>query len=309
MSANVETMFYAGETPWHMCGKSVESALSSADALKMSGLDWEVVAQPIQVVDGSVVTGYKANVRSSDQKVLGVVSDRYRIVQNSDAFAFTDMLLGEGVRYETAGSLSSGKRVWLLARMDTTTVCGDNVDPYLVFTNSHDGSGSVKVAVTPIRVVCQNTLTLALSTAKRTWSFKHVGDIASKLDEAKKTLGFASSYMEELKEESENLTQIVVLAPQFADFLTKMFPIHSDMTDKQKQNVETARMTLADIYNHKDDLQRFHGTAYGVINAVADYMPHVAPLRKTRNYQENNFMSIVDGGKSSLMEMACAYFR
>lgn len=309
MSANVETMFYAGQTPWHSLGRHVESALSSADAIKMAGLDWKVQPQPIQVVGGGVIEGMKANVRSSDNKVLGVVTDRYKVVQNEDAFAFTDILLGEGVRYETAGSLSNGKRVWLLAKMDTTKVCGDDVEPYLVFTNSHDGSGAVKVAVTPIRVVCQNTLTLALSSAKRTWSTRHCGDIQGKMDDAKKTLGFASAYVESLKEESEKLTQIVVLAPQFADFVMKMFPLKEDASERQVANIERQRKALAEIYNHKDDIQRFHGTAYGVLNAVADWMPHFVPARQTKNYQENNFMNIVDGGKNNLMDMACAYFR
>ena len=309
MSHNIETMFYAGEAPWHKMGIAVESALTSADAIRMAGLDWTVTSQPIQVVGGATIEGMKANVRSSDQKVLGVVTDRYKVVQNAEAFAFTDMLLGEGVKYETAGSLSSGKRVWLLAKMETATVCGDAVEPYLVFTNSHDGTGAVKVAVTPIRVVCQNTLTFALSSAKRTWSTKHCGDIQGKMDDAKKTLGFATAYMESLKEESEKLTEIVVLAPQFADFVMKMFPTDSKMSQRQVENVERQRRALAELYNHKDDIQKFHGTAYGVLNAVADFAGHFIPARQSKNYQENNFMSIVDGGKGSLMEMACAYFR
>lgn len=308
MSANVETMFYAGVKPWHQLGVKVDEALSSQQAIKMAGLDWTVDAQPIQVVGGQVIDGMKANVRSSDHKVLGVVSDRYKIVQNADAFAFTDILLGEGVKYETAGSLSSGKRVWLLAKMETSKVCGDDVDPYLVFTNSHDGSGAVKVAVTPIRVVCQNTLTLALSTAKRTWSTKHCGDIQGKMDDARNTLGFAASYMENLKEEADKLTQVVVLAPQFADFLMKMFPTNSKMSERQIANVENQRKTVAEIYNHKDDIQKFHGTAYGVLNAIADHLPHMIPPRITSSYRENNFMNIVDGGKTNIMDMACAYF-
>ena len=307
----VESGMYVGAVPpWVSLGTKVDEALTSAEAIKMAGLDWTVNPEPIQVVGGQVIPGMKANVRSSDHKVLGVVTDRYKIVQNEDAFAFTDMLMGEGVKYETAGSLASGKRVWLLARMEGTKVCGDNVDPYLVFTNSHDGSGAIKVAVTPIRVVCQNTLTLALSHAKRTWSTKHMGDIQGKLDEARETLGFAKAYIEELKEESDKLTQIVVLAPQFADFLTKMFPIdEKKMSVEQVSRAETQRKALAEIYNHKDDIQKFHGTAYGILNAVADYMPHSSPFRKAKNFQENRFMNIVDGGKGNLMDMACAYFR
>ena len=308
--AMVETGVFVGSVPpWVKMGIAVESALTSADAIRMAGLDWTVTSQPIQVVGGATIEGMKANVRSSDQKVLGVVTDRYKVVQNAEAFAFTDMLLGEGVKYETAGSLSSGKRVWLLAKMETTTVCGDAVEPYLVFTNSHDGTGAVKVAVTPIRVVCQNTLTLALSSAKRTWSTKHCGDIQGKMDDAKKTLGFATAYMESLKEESEKLTEIVVLAPQFADFVMKMFPTDSKMSQRQVENVERQRRALAELYNHKDDIQKFHGTAYGVLNAVADYMVHFLPARQSKNYRENNFMKIVDGGSGNIMEMACQYFK
>ena len=308
--AMVETGVFVGSVPpWVKMGVAVESALTSADAIRMAGLDWTVTSQPIQVVGGATIEGMKANVRSSDQKVLGVVTDRYKVVQNAEAFAFTDVLLGEGVKYETAGSLSSGKRVWLLAKMETATVCGDAVEPYLVFTNSHDGTGAVKVAVTPIRVVCQNTLTFALSSAKRTWSTKHCGDIQGKMDDAKRTLGFATAYVESLKEESEKLTEIVVLAPQFADFVMKMFPTDSKMSQRQVENVERQRRALAELYNHKDDIQKFHGTAYGVLNAVADYMVHFLPARQSKNYRENNFMKIVDGGSGNIMEMACQYFK
>lgn len=109
MAADVETMFYTREKPWHGLGVEVADALSSAEALAASGLDWKVVQKEILTEDGAPVPGFKANVRDSDEKVLGIVSDRYRVVQNEEAFAFTDKLLGEGVRYETAGSLNGGE--------------------------------------------------------------------------------------------------------------------------------------------------------------------------------------------------------
>ena len=166
MAANVETMFYTREKPWHGLGTRVEEAPASADALRLAGLDWQVLQEPIFTDQGEVITGYKANVRDSDRRVLGVVSDRYRIVQNQEAFSFTDTLLGSGVRYETAGSLQDGRRVWLLARLPREyIISGERISPYLVFSNTHDGSGAVKVALTPVRVVCNNTLNLALQTA------------------------------------------------------------------------------------------------------------------------------------------------
>ncbi len=108
MSSNVESMFYTREKPWHGLGVRVEEAPTSADALRLAGLDWEVAQEPIFTEGGDAIAGYKVNVRDSDRKVLGVVSDRYKIIQNREAFSFTDALLGNGVRYETAGSLQEG---------------------------------------------------------------------------------------------------------------------------------------------------------------------------------------------------------
>ena len=117
MPANVETMFSVRETPWHGLGRIIMDAPASREALELAGLDWQVESRNIYSSTGAMIPGYRANVRSTDDAVLGVVSDRYRIVQNEEAFQFTDDLLGEGVTYETAGSLQGGKKVWMLARL------------------------------------------------------------------------------------------------------------------------------------------------------------------------------------------------
>ena len=171
MPANVETMFYVREKPWHGLGTEVKEAPTSADALIYAGLDWEVVQKDVYTRDGTRISGYKVNTRSTDSATLGIVSDRYKVVQNEDAFQFTDDLLGAGVTYETAGALQGGRKVWMLARMPHRyIIAGDEIAPYLVVMNSHDGSSGIKVAMTPIRVVCQNTLNLALNSAKRIWT-------------------------------------------------------------------------------------------------------------------------------------------
>ena len=177
MSADVESMFYVRETPWHGLGIKVSEAPNSKDALKLAGLDWNVVQEPIFTETEECIDGYKANVRDSDRKVLGVVTDRYKVIQNEEAFAFTDELLGEGVRYETAGSVQGGKKVWMLARMPQEyIISGERISPYLVFSNTHDGSGAIKVALTPIRVVCNNTLPQIL------WKQSHFTHVVSILD-------------------------------------------------------------------------------------------------------------------------------
>lgn len=146
MSANVETMFFTRVTPWHGLGTRVEEAPGSKEALVLAGLDWKVVQKPIVTEDGLPVNGFKANIRDRDSQVLGVVTNRYKVVQNEDAFAFTDKLLGEGVTYETAGSLQDGRRTWILAKLPQRyIISGDEITPYLVFMNSHDGTGAIKV--------------------------------------------------------------------------------------------------------------------------------------------------------------------
>lgn len=172
MSAEVESMFYVRKAPWHGLGTRVEGALNSREALIAAGLNWNVVQRKIFTQEGFPVEGYYANLRDKDQKVLGVVTSRYQIVQNREAFAFTDELLGKGVQYETAGSLKDGRKTWILARLPKTyRLAEDKVMPYLVFSNSHDGSGAIKVAMTPIRVVCNNTLNLALQRRKNILSY------------------------------------------------------------------------------------------------------------------------------------------
>ena len=147
--------------------------------------------------------------RDTDNRVLGVVTDRYKVVQNEDAFAFTDKLLGEGVTYETAGSLQEGRRTWLLARLPQRyIISGDEVNLYLVFMNSHDGTGAIKAAMPPIRVVCMNTLNLALSTAKRSWSANHTGNIEGRLRDARYTLLYEDKYMAKLGKATDQMDKI-----------------------------------------------------------------------------------------------------
>ena len=145
MSANSENMFYARRAPWYGLGTSVEEAMSSREALDAAGLNWKVLQKELITEDGRLVRGFKANIRETDGQILGVVTKRYKVVQNEEAFAFTDELLGEGVTYETAGSIQNGRRTWILARLPQRYIIrGDEIMPYLVFINSHDGTGAIK---------------------------------------------------------------------------------------------------------------------------------------------------------------------
>ena len=296
MAALVETMYSTREKPWHGLGVVVKEAPTSEEALRLAGLDWNVVQEPIYTPFREKIEGFKANVRDSDRKVLGVVSDRYKVIQNVEAFSFTDELLGQGVRYETAGSLSGGKRVWLLARLPREyIIAGERISPYLVFSNTHDGSGSVKVAVTPVRVVCNNTLNLALETAQRSFSMVHTGNISDKITEARDTLFKAESYMDRLGAEFEQLHQQKVTDAEVQKYIELLIPLESNATRTQEKNVNRLREDLAMRYYDAPDLQKVGKNAYRFINAVSDFATHAEPLRRTANYSENLFSRTVDG--------------
>ena len=296
MAANVETMFSVREKPWHGLGVIVMEAPTSVDALRLAGLDWNVVQEPIYTDYNERIEGWKANVRDSDRKVLGVVSDRYRVMQNTEAFSFTDELLGKGVRYETAGSLQEGKKVWLLARLPREyIIAGERVSPYLVFSNTHDGSGSVKVAITPIRVVCNNTLNLALSKAQRSFSIIHTGNIQDKMQEAKDTLFMAEEYMDCLGIEFEQLRRQKMTDNQVKEYIELLLPMEKEPTDIQRKNIIRLRRDMERRYYEAPDLQKVGNNAYRFINAVSDFATHSEPLRRTANYNENLFARTVDG--------------
>ena len=296
MAANVESMFYVRETPWHGLGTKVLEAPASKDALQLAGLNWRVMQEPIYTAMEELVDGYKANVRDSDRKVLGVVTDRYRVIQNDEAFAFTDELLGAGVKYETAGSLQGGRKVWLLAHMPHEyIISGERISPYLLFSNTHDGSGAIKVALTPIRVVCQNTLNLALAGAKRSWSMIHTGDIKEKMQEAKDTLFLAENYMDELGKEFEALRMKKLTDKQVMEYIEILLPIEDGSTPQQEKNMKRLREDMKIRYFDAPDLQGVGKNAYRFVNAVSDFATHAEPLRKTANYKENLFSRTVDG--------------
>jgi phage/plasmid-like protein (TIGR03299 family) len=175
---DTDTMFSVRKTPWHGLGAVLDQPPATvAEAIEASGLGWSVAKRRLAIDCGSDLPdvlryrgfdGHYATVRQDTDEVLGVVGERYRIVQNHEAFAFVDQLLGSSIHFETAGSLHGGRRVWVLATLpDHVEVGGDDVRPYVLLMNSHDGSTAVVAATTPIRVVCQNTLNWGLSNARQ----------------------------------------------------------------------------------------------------------------------------------------------
>lgn len=296
MAHEIETMFYTREVPWHGLGIKVEEAPTSKDALRLAELDWKVVTKPIYI-DNQRVKKYVANVRDKDNKILGIVSDTYKIVQNEEAFSFTDQLLenNNDVRYETAGSLTNGKKVWLLAKMPDIYLVDDPTNCYLTFFNSFDGKSGLRVFVTPVRVVCHNTLNLALSSTPRSWSANHTGNIEEKLEEAKRTLLMADKYLKKLETTSKVLVNKIVTDKEVLEFIEELLPIENDISERKKNNIIELRKELYKRYKDAPDLKKYSETQWALINAVSDFASHTIPLRRTKTYQENNFIRVVEG--------------
>lgn len=303
MIMETDQMFSVREKPWHYemtkdHVRLIQEAPNSEEAIVAADLNWNVISTPVYQENGLLIPGYKANVRDKDNSVLGIVSGRYRIVQNKEAFSFTDALIGETefgeVRYETAGSLCNGKKVWLLAKMPTRKILDDDVEPYICFANSFDGSGAVQVCATPIRVVCANTMNLALNSAKRKWSTKHVGDMQSKLEEAKLCLRLTDKYMIGLDEEADRLANAKLYEEQIAEILDDMFPVDDNATDRKKNNIVQFKAQFWTAYD-APDIAKFEDSAWKAVNAMSDVVTHSTPKRSTATYNENRWGKIMDG--------------
>lgn len=273
----------------------VNGALTSADVLKQAGLDFDVLQENVFDSLGNQIPGYRLNFKSDDRTNLGIVSTRYSVVQNTDAFAFVDGLVdGENTKYSRAGSCNNFRTIWMQVELQPRTIMGDAYNNYLFFKNSFDGKGSVKVCITPVRVICKNTLNLAIKRATRTFSIRHTGDIAGKIKEADMTLELSANYLTKVEEDYVRLARKKLTAQQVNSFWEQLFPIEKDANKQAVNNAERQRETLRIAYN-ADDLSNFRGTAFGVVNAVSNMVNNAAPLRMTDSYFGNLFDKVTDG--------------
>lgn len=297
MAANVEEMFSTRVVPWHGLGVIVKEAPTSEEAIKLAGLDWEVTKRKIiDEVTGEVIPNFMANVRDTDNRVLGIVNDkRYKICQNREAFEFTDKLLGEGVTYETAGSLFGGRKIWLLAKLPERDILGDKFIPYLVFTNSHDGTSGVRAAVTPVRVVCNNTLNLALRNAERSWSCNHRGDLQGKLTEASNTLRLANRYMNKLEDVFSGLYETTFDDTAAERYISILMPIKKEDGKRKIENTKEMRNDILLRFKEAPDLSNMPKGAYRLLNAISDFSIHTDLHPNTKYYDENRFLKVISG--------------
>ena len=226
MAHMVETMAYAGEVPWHGLGTAVSNDLTPQQMQEVAGLNWSVEKQDIITSGGVKIDGKQALVRSSDNKVLDVIGENWNPVQNDEAFNFfSEYVLAGDMEMHTAGSLKGGKMVWALAKVkDSFTILGDDqVDSYLLFSNPHQYGKSVDVRFTPIRVVCNNTLTMSLGQeVAKSVSLNHRTAFDS--ESVKTALGIAHEKFTQYKEVAEFLASKQYSVESLINFYNEVFP-------------------------------------------------------------------------------------
>lgn len=281
------SMMYVGEPPWHGLGVQLNRPATAAEAIKAAQLDWEVEKAPLaavyQGVDILVDGGYaviRKDVWDTDTyPILGLVGRQYEPLQNSEAFAFFDPIVGQNAAvYQTAGALGNGERVWILAKLpEPIRVIGDDItDKYLLLSNSHDGSSAVQVKFTPIRVVCQNTLTMALRRGP-TVRVVHNTSMRDRLAQAEALLGIVNSRYQRIEEAFQEMVRVQIDQRKLNAYLQDVFPDPAELEDEAAWKKTKAHREASEYYfvhgrgNDQPGVQR---TLWAAYNGIAEYVDY-----------------------------------
>jgi phage/plasmid-like protein (TIGR03299 family) len=309
--------FYAGNgkvlnPAWHGLGTNVLDAPNSESAIKLAGLDWEV-----QKVEAAAkfrrphsyageylnAPGFFATMRADNYAVLGFVGDKYVPVQNVQAFDFLDGLNQDGiVKYESAGSLKGGRIVWVLARMGSIVEVakGDGVQPYILFSTAHDGTRSLRIVPTTVRVVCANTLRIALGAGAGGVSLRHDGTIHQRLNAIRDALANAGKVTEAKLRDAVRLTLTDVDKQVFQRYVDDLLPLDPD-SERPALRLQAREAVAWNFYsNPRQNLPGIERTAWAAYNAVSEFADHAGKFRSA----ESRFVSVTEGGADALKQRA-----
>ena len=312
MAHEVETMFYAGRTPWHELGQYVgEENLTSSEAIVAAGLDWRVEKHPLFIHDhrgsDTVDGGYRkiedrvALVRDSDGEYFGTASSDFGVVQNHEAFSFMDGLVHQGqMKYHTAGSLRGGRRIWILGQIDGSfePVKGDQVDPFIFLINGHDGSMALRAMPTAVRVVCANTARAAIDTdGAKGVSIRHTSSIHNRMHLAANVLANAHTEILEYQNFMKQLAAYKFDSELVANFVKSLIPNGVDAQGFTRMTptplVTSQREKLEQLFDGGvgQDIVGVHGTGWGMYNALTEFSNY----HYGRIAQDRRFESVMTG--------------
>lgn len=280
MIGDEASMAYAGDLPWHGLGTRVPNDLTPEQMLKAANLDWRVEAVPAYATIGGkqVDVGHSALVRDRDNRILDVITNDWNPMQNEAAFEFfNDFVAAGDMEMHTAGALKDGKIVWALAKVhDSFELFGgrDQVDSYLLFTNPHSYGQSIDVRFTPIRVVCNNTLTLSLnSQSKSMVKVSHRREFDADL--VKETLGVAKDKLGKYKEMAQYLSEKRYTEESVVDYFKRVFPVLTQKTNSEKELSKSAKYALEDALHNQPGAEMGEGTWWQAFNTVTFMTDHI----------------------------------
>jgi phage/plasmid-like protein (TIGR03299 family) len=260
------------------------------EALAEGGLDFTVSLKPLQVAGGKRITTHKAVVADDNHDVLGVVGNKYRVIQYRDGLGeFGEAILAtDEASIDTAMTMFDRKVGVLAFELDHLKGIkvkgekdGGEVRGYLLLSTAHDGSRALTASITPVRVVCQNTLNMALKGAKSTFKVRHSGGVNGKVTEARRVLGISIDYMARFEDVANRLALKEVVDSQVAGIMSKVWPMDEELGEAWKGRHPATLAT--DLYFGSETLEGIRGTAWGVLNAVAEFVDHEAPYRGRLN--------------------------
>jgi phage/plasmid-like protein (TIGR03299 family) len=281
MPALIETFASRAKVAWHGLGHVFDENedVNTDKMVKLAGLDWTVGLVPLVTDnDASLDAGAFATVRTNangSQSVLGVVGERYTVVQNSEALRFADNILDGGGRWETAGSIKEGAVVFgSLAVLDDIVLdpqgANDVIKTYLLVSTSHDGSSAVQVLTTPVRVVCSNTLNMAIRGTKNSVKFRHTASIEGRVLHARQSLGMAKTYFDAFEVEAQDLFRTSVTDAKFDEIIKAVFPKpETDAAKVAQTKWENRYSQLFDLWNGPT-VANVKGTAWGAVQALTE---------------------------------------
>lgn len=312
-----DSLFTTGKVPWHNLGVRLPELATKEEAIYAAGLDWTVSKVPILAqVNGhsEPIPGYAATKRDSDNLVLGVVKDGYKVQDNSVLFDFASACVStDKAIYETAGSLFGGKLVWALLKLTDDIVLpknGGTILPYMLALTSHDGTKPLTVRQTPVRVECANTVDMAIRGMKAAFTVKHtrLSDPMKRIVEAQEALGFTFAYYKDFEAIAKKLVNKRMSLKGLEDYVNLVFPSTRGEDEEAATRTENRRKEVLALAKHSENLDAVRGTAWAAYNAVAEFADHGITYRQTgkTSREDNRAASILDGSAHGLKERALA---
>lgn len=266
------------DVPWHGLGTKVSNDLTPQQMLEAAKLDWGVYTEPCYAdLDGKKVELNKqVLVRDRDHKVLDVISNDWKPLQNIDAFEFFNDFVAAGhMNMDTAGSLKGGRRVWALAKIDESFALfngKDQVDSYLLFSNPHQYGSSIDVRMTAVRVVCNNTLTLSLNQKSKNFvKINHRRQFDP--EQVKEALGISKDKLEKYKEMGEFLSSKRYTDENVVDYFKRIFPV-ADTSEKDMSR--NAYACIETYMNNMPGAELGEGSFWQLYNTITYFTSHVA---------------------------------